>query len=94
MYLKRCVILSEGPGASDMFRDEAILVPPGDPDALCSAILKAWHDEEYRRGFEDRGHAYALSLGGERELIERIILSAATWLESECAHTPSGRSTL
>ena len=34
MALNRCVIISEGPGASDVLRDQAVLVPPEDSASL------------------------------------------------------------
>src|SRR5690349_19003544 len=49
MLLGKCVIISEGPGVSDVLSPEqAILVPPEDPAALAGAIERAWEDAELR----------------------------------------------
>ena len=73
MYLGKCVIISEGPGASDLLRsDQAILVRPEDPEALRNAIQEAWENKELRECVAQTGQRYALSLGGEKELLERV----------------------
>ncbi len=48
MYLGKCVIITEGPGASDLLTDQAILVPAEDPAALSEAIRRAWQDDALR----------------------------------------------
>ena len=49
MLLGKCVIISEGPGVSDVLSPEqAIFVPPEDPAALAGAIARAWEDRELR----------------------------------------------
>jgi glycosyltransferase involved in cell wall biosynthesis len=83
MYLGKCVIMSHGPGASDVMQDEAIFVAPGDPEKLREAIARAWEDGAYRAGFEARGRRYATSLGGEAELIERVLSRTVSWLHEE-----------
>jgi glycosyltransferase involved in cell wall biosynthesis len=72
MYLGKCVVISEGPGASDLLTDQAILVPPHDVRALKAAILRAWEDEALRRATADAGRSYARSLGDESQLLQRI----------------------
>ncbi len=72
MYLRKCVVMTEGPGASDLLTNQAILVPPHDVKALQAAIRRAWEDPELRRSVAAAGHRYALSLGGEAALLERI----------------------
>jgi glycosyltransferase involved in cell wall biosynthesis len=72
MYLGKCVIVSQGPGASDLLTDQAILVPPHDVAALREAIRTAWENEELRRRTAESGKRYASSLGGEEELLQRI----------------------
>jgi glycosyltransferase involved in cell wall biosynthesis len=80
MYLGKCVIMSRGPGASDLLTDQALLVPPHDVAALRSAIRSAWEDDTLRRRTAEAGRAYALSLGGEAELLQRIFQEALTAL--------------
>jgi glycosyltransferase involved in cell wall biosynthesis len=89
MYLGKCVILARGPGASDVLTDEAIIVEAEDPDELREAIVRAWEDDSYRKGFEQRGHQYAVRLGGEKELIERVVVRAVDWLDSRPGTTES-----
>lgn len=73
MLLGKCVILTQGPGASDILTDQAILVPPANPRQLAEAIDHAWRDDELRHRTAARGHQYALSLGGEPELRQRLL---------------------
>jgi glycosyltransferase involved in cell wall biosynthesis len=72
MYLGKCVIISDGPGASDVLSTQAVLVPPEDPAALRSAIERMWTDDEARRQVAAAGHEYAVGLGGEEALMRRI----------------------
>jgi glycosyltransferase involved in cell wall biosynthesis len=80
MHLGKCVILSQGPGASDLLTDQAILVPPHDVGALKAAITRAWQDDTFRGRIAAAGRAYALSVGGEPELLQRIFQQAVTAL--------------
>lgn len=90
MYLGKCVIMSEGPGASDLFcSGQAILVKAGNPDALRSAIQEAWENRELRKRVAEAGHRYAASLGGEKELLERVFKKVAELLRTGNAK-PSG----
>jgi glycosyltransferase involved in cell wall biosynthesis len=74
MALKKCVILSAGPGAEDVLTsDQAIIVPPSDPDALRQAIERAFTDPSYRARFEQSGYEWAMSLGGEERLYKTIL---------------------
>jgi hypothetical protein len=73
MALKKCVVISECPAVDGILEDEAIIVPPEDPNALQQAITKAFYDDHYRDGYAARGQAYALSLGGEDSLYRSIL---------------------
>jgi glycosyltransferase involved in cell wall biosynthesis len=79
MLLGKCVLVSHGPGASDVLSDEAILFRPEDPDDLAAKIRVAWEDDDLRTKIAAAGHAYALSLGGEPELCERVLATAVHW---------------
>lgn len=72
MYLGKCVIVSRGPGASDVLTDQALLVPPHDVAALKDTIRLAWEDDSLRERTAESGRNYALSLGGEEEFLQRI----------------------
>lgn len=73
MLYGKCVIASAGPGVSDIFTDELVVVPPEDPAALALAIERVWRDGAYREAVAARGHALARSWGGEAELYQRIV---------------------
>jgi glycosyltransferase involved in cell wall biosynthesis len=73
MLMKKCVILSDGPGASDILTDQALICPPEDPAALAALIAAAWEDDGLRIRTAEAGYRYALSLGGEPELRQRVI---------------------
>lgn len=73
MLLGKCVILTEGTAASDVFTDEVILVPAENPQALRDAIRRAWDDPEYRLRTALAGQRYAESCGGEPELRQRVL---------------------
>jgi glycosyltransferase involved in cell wall biosynthesis len=79
MILGKCVIASDGPGISDVLTNEALIVPPEDPRALAEAIQKVWNDPVLRQDIAQRGQQYAASLGGEKELMHRILDSAVGW---------------
>ncbi|HUI80250.1 MAG TPA: glycosyltransferase [Bryobacteraceae bacterium] len=80
LWLGKCVIGSEGPGMLDVFTGGEILtVPPEDPAALAAMIRRVWEDDELRRRTAAAGHAYALRIGGTKELYARIIDQVAAW---------------
>lgn len=73
MLMKKCVILTDGPGASDILTDQALICPPEDPEALATLIATAWENDALRNCTAEAGYLYALSLGGEPELRQRVI---------------------
>jgi glycosyltransferase involved in cell wall biosynthesis len=74
MAMKKCVIISHGPGTTDLLKnDEAILVPPEDSGTLAAVIEKAWKDRAYRQEIAANGQKYALSLGDEDRLLSDIL---------------------
>jgi len=48
------------------------LVPPHDVAALKDAICRAWEDDALRKRTAEAGRKYAVSLGGEAELLQRV----------------------
>jgi glycosyltransferase involved in cell wall biosynthesis len=93
MYLGKCVVASRGPGTSDLLRSgQAILVPPEDPEALRTAIREVWEDPELRKRLAATGHRYALSLGGEKELLERVFQKTAEFLRARRSTVPHRRT--
>ncbi|MCS6951837.1 MAG: glycosyltransferase [Bryobacterales bacterium] len=91
MLMGKCVVITEGPGISDVFEpSQALMVPPGDVAALAAAIETAWRDETLRRHVAEAGRRYAEACGGEPELRQRLIDLAAQLLASpvpQRAHT-------
>jgi glycosyltransferase involved in cell wall biosynthesis len=83
MLLGRCVIGSEGPGMSDIYSGEILTVPPEDAEALAAMIRRAWEDEELRRRTAEAGRRYALSVGGEAELYQRVIDDVVSWRQAQ-----------
>jgi len=80
MLLGKCVIVSQGPGISDMLtEDQAIQVAPERPVALADTIRRAWEDDALRERTAAAGQAHALSLGGEPELYQRLLDLAVAW---------------
>ncbi|GGF76003.1 hypothetical protein GCM10007301_39990 [Azorhizobium oxalatiphilum] len=77
MRLGKCVIGSEGPGMSDIFTDEVLTAPPEDPAALAAVIRRAWTDDALRTRTAEKGLAYAIVQGGEKELAQRMVDAVA-----------------
>ncbi len=74
MSLHKCVIGTEGPGMSDVFREgEALIVPAEHPERLAATIRSAWEDNALRSRTAAAGYRYAQAAGGEQELYQRII---------------------
>lgn len=73
MALRKCVVITDIPGTSDILPENtAIIVPSQDPAALRDALVRAFHDEAYRREFEQAGYDYAWQLGGEDRLLRSV----------------------
>ncbi|MEK7405620.1 MAG: glycosyltransferase [Acidobacteriota bacterium] len=79
MLLGKCVIISQGPATNGLLAEEALIVPPEDPAALAEMVRRAWVDDGLRERTAAAGHRYASSLGGERELIQRLLDCAVAW---------------
>jgi glycosyltransferase involved in cell wall biosynthesis len=73
MALNKCVIISEGPGAEDVLTDQAVIVPPEDPERLAEQITLHWDDHGRRSEIAARGAKYARSLEGEKRLLSDIL---------------------
>jgi glycosyltransferase involved in cell wall biosynthesis len=79
MLMRKCVIMTAGPGASDILTDQALICEPEDPAALAALVRRAWEDDELRERTAEAGYQYVLSLGGEPELRQRIIDSTCEY---------------
>lgn len=83
MLLGKCVIITAGAGATDVLTDQALFVPPGDPEKLARLIQLAWEDNDLRLRTAESGLRYARSLGGQPELYQRILRAVAAWARSD-----------
>jgi len=73
MLLGKCVIITEGPGSSDVLSDEALFVPPEDPEALATMIRRAWQDQSLREKTAAAGQLYAERCGNSADLYQRVL---------------------
>jgi len=88
MALRKCVIISAGPGAEDVLAEgQAVIVPPSDPAALRAAIERAYSDSDHREQIAHSGHEWANSLGGEEQLYASIL----SYLHRDCAAAEHSR---
>ena len=84
MLFSKCVIATEGPGFSDVFKNgEVVCVPPENPTALADAIKRYWEDDKMREQVALAGHRYALEAGGDQDLFQRVIESVVSWYQTE-----------
>jgi glycosyltransferase involved in cell wall biosynthesis len=72
MGLGKCVILSRGPGAEDLLKDEALLVEPENVPVLAKAIREMWEDDGHRREIAAAGKRYADRCQGSRRLAQDV----------------------
>jgi glycosyltransferase involved in cell wall biosynthesis len=78
MALGKCVIVSRGPGVSDVLTNQVLMVDPEDPQALRAAIVRAWNDQPLREQVAIAGFRYAQECGEEADLYQRIIDQVAS----------------
>jgi glycosyltransferase involved in cell wall biosynthesis len=81
MCLGKCVIISRGPGAEDLLKDEALLVEPENAPALAEAIRAMWDDDHRRKQIADAGKRYADRCQGSRRLAQDVWKSSLRCLE-------------
>lgn len=73
MVLGKPVVITRGASTEGILDERlAVLVPPGDTDALRDAIVRLWNDEALRRNLGAAGKVYAQSLGDHKRLIGDI----------------------
>lgn len=80
MALGKPVVITAGPATEGLLTDDlALVVPPEDADALGEAIAMAYRDHALRTRLAANSRKYALSFGGEGQLMESIV----RWLKSD-----------
>ena len=83
MALGKCVIITEGPGVSDVLTDQALFVAPNDAEQLAKVIVRANTDRELRERVAMCGRRYAESCGTEGDLYQRVAEVIVRWYESQ-----------
>jgi glycosyltransferase involved in cell wall biosynthesis len=68
MGLKKCVLITDGPGTRHVLGEEALRVPPADPASLADVIRRAWDDDALREATAAAGRKYAEKLAGTTRL--------------------------
>lgn len=69
MAMNKCVVITEGLATRGLISDEAVIVPPGDSEAMGTAVRRLWDDAVLREKVASRGRGYAQMLGGEGRLL-------------------------
>lgn len=73
MALGKPVVITRGASTEGILDERlAVLVPPGNPQALRDGILRVWNDEPLRRSLGAAGKEYARSLGDHKRLVAEI----------------------
>ena len=90
MLLGKCVLLTEGPATNGLFTDEVLPIPAEDAKGLAAAIDRAWRDDALRERTAAAGYRYAMALGGEPELRQRVIDRVAEWVAAARGPRASG----
>jgi glycosyltransferase involved in cell wall biosynthesis len=83
MLLGKCVIITEGPGSSDVLSNEALFVPAEDPHALAAMIRRAWEDKALREKTAAAGQAYVEQCGNSADLYQRVVDLVVKFLSRE-----------
>ena len=70
MMLGKPVVITRGTSTEGILDDSlALLIPPGDVDALRTALVRLWDDSALRATLSENGKRYALSLGNHERLL-------------------------
>jgi glycosyltransferase involved in cell wall biosynthesis len=73
MVLGKPVVITRGASTEGILdEDLAVLVPPGDVQALRQAVISVWNDGVLRQRLSENGRKYALSLGDHGRLLRDL----------------------
>lgn len=73
MARRKCVIITRSASTHGLYHDEAIKVPPCNPEALARAITSAWNNDVARQRTAEAGYRYAMGLKGSARLMKDIL---------------------
>ena len=83
MALGKPVVITEGVSTLGIItKNEAEIVPPGDPESLGNAIRKLWDNREYRKRLANNGKQLALSLEGAERMMKDILEGISLFLDN------------
>ena len=89
MALGKPVVITRGASTEGILDDRlAVLVPPGDAQALRAAIVEVWNDAALRQSLGTAAKAYAQSLGDHKRLVADI----RDVIQRKCRSVAAGRS--
>lgn len=86
MALKKCVVLNDNPASRGILTEQAIIVPPQDPQRLAEAIRMAWMDNGRREQIATMGWEHAQTLQGEKRLLKDIVECCTSFLGREAGN--------
>ncbi len=79
MMLDRPVVISDGPGVTELLREEAERVPPGDVARLRDAICRMWGDAALRQRRVSAGRELVAKAEGEAAYLRRVLNRSVAW---------------
>ena len=86
MILGKPVIITRGASTEQILDGSlAVLVPPGDREALRTAIVRLWSDPGLRATLSENGKKYAQSLGNN----DRLLADLRSIIKQKCGSTTS-----
>jgi glycosyltransferase involved in cell wall biosynthesis len=78
MALGKCVIITDSPATRGLVEfGEAVIVPPGDANAMRDAVHRVASDRQFRQSVAAKARHYAIGLKGEQRLardVRRLVL--------------------
>lgn len=73
MLLNKALVITDSPTTRGIIEDQAVVVPPTDPEAMAAAVTRLWNDADARESLGRHGRQYAIRLEGEARLLNDIV---------------------